>query len=82
MLGRDNPLVAVLLSEDTCWQIARADWQRRKPRPWQFDQRRVWRAEGEVLEDKRARLCEQAEELGMTPATPSARAQRRLAAEW
>jgi hypothetical protein len=79
VLGRDNPLVAVLLSEDTCWQIARADWQRRKPRPWQLEQRRAWRAEGEVLDDKRARLCEQAAELGLTPATPPSRAPRRAA---
>jgi hypothetical protein len=66
VLGRDNPLVASLLSEDTCWQIAREDWQRRKPRPWRFDDRRTWRAEGAVLEDKRDRLREQATELGIT----------------
>jgi hypothetical protein len=80
VLGRDNPLIGALLSEDTCWQIARADWQSRKPRPWQLEQRRIWRAEGDVLEEKRARLSEQAEELGLAPATPTGRAPRRSAA--
>jgi len=67
VLGRDNPLVAALLSEDTCWQIAREDWQRRKPRPWRFEDRRVWRLEGTVLDGKRDRLREQAAELGLVP---------------
>jgi hypothetical protein len=65
VLGRDNPLVAALLSEDTCWQIAREDWQRRKPRPWRLEERRAWRAEGTVLEAKRDRLREQAAEFGL-----------------
>lgn len=65
VLGRDNPLISALLSEDTCWQIAREDWQRRKPRPWQLEERRAWRAEGTVLEAKRDRLREQAAEFGL-----------------
>jgi hypothetical protein len=60
VLGRDNPLVAVLLSEDTCWQIAREDWQRRKPRPWRLEERRAWQEEGLVLDGKRDRLREHA----------------------
>ncbi len=73
VLGRDNPLVSALLSEDTCWQIAREDWQRRKPRPWRLEERRTWRAEGAVLENKRDRLREQAAELGLAPSTPEVR---------
>jgi hypothetical protein len=65
VLGRDNPLVAALLSEDTCWQIACEDWQRRKPRPWRLEERRAWRSEGDMLDDKRDRLREQAVELGL-----------------
>jgi hypothetical protein len=76
VLGRDNPLVASLLSEDTCWQIAREDWQSRKPRPWRLEERRVWRAEGEVLEAKRDRLREQAAELGLAPGDPDRRRSR------
>jgi hypothetical protein len=76
VLGRDNPLVASLLSEDTCWQIAREDWQARKPRLWRVEERRVWRAEGEVLEAKRGRLREQAAELGLLPGDPDKRRKR------
>lgn len=79
VLGRDNPLVSALLSEDTCWQIAREDWQRRKPRPWRLQDRRTWRAEEAVLEDKRGRLREQAEELGLVPSAPEGRRGKRSA---
>ena len=52
----DDPVVAALVVEDTCWCIARADWLARRPRPWRrrkFDQH----------EAERQQLCDQRDEI-------------------
>lgn len=70
--GVDRPLVAGLLSEDTCWCIAVDDWRYRRPAPWQLRRRSEWRAEKKVLEDKRLRIVAQAAEIGLRRAADPA----------
>lgn len=70
--GADRPLVGALLSEDTCWVIARDDWRGRRPPLWHRSERAAWRVEAKLLEQKRTRIAEQAVELGFAP-SPDAR---------
>lgn len=62
---RDRPLFAQLVTEDTCWQFAVAEWQSRKPPLFRLSARRAWREEGSLLDDKRERTRTQAAELGL-----------------
>lgn len=64
--GADRPLVGELLAEDTCWRFARDDWSDRRPPLWRRAERKAWRAEGRLLEEKRVRLAAQAAELGLS----------------
>lgn len=59
----DDPSTAVIVTEDACWQFARADWEARKPHCWQFSVRRAWREEGQRIDAKRQRLAEFADQI-------------------
>ena len=60
----DQPLVGQLVAEDACWRFAVDAWLAAKPPRWTLGRRRVWKAAGQVLVEKRARLRETAAELG------------------
>jgi hypothetical protein len=55
----------MLITEDFCWQAARADWRTRKPVPWPCTKRRAWRAEKRLLDQKRSRIRDLADDLGL-----------------
>ena len=61
----NQPLVAVVMTEDFCWQSAVADWRARRPSGCRWAQWRAWRAEKMQLDQKRARIREVAVELGL-----------------
>jgi hypothetical protein len=67
VFGADRPLVGALLAEDLCWSIACEDWRGRRPPMWKRAERKAWAVERKVLDAKRARLAEQATELGYAP---------------
>lgn len=59
----DQPMVAMLMTEDFCWRTAMDDWRGRRP-AWQHRaERRAWRGEGQALEEKRERIRKLAIEL-------------------
>lgn len=75
--ARDLPIVSALCGEDLCWQFARSWWQASRPPLWRLRERRSWRGEGVVLEEKRRRLVEMTEEvLGPAPPRGPRRARR------
>ncbi|MER6628953.1 hypothetical protein ABT301_12010 [Streptomyces sp. NPDC000987] len=61
------PTVMVLVVEDACAVIALRDWQRREPSRRHPLARRRWRAEGERLRAKKARIKELAAQSLDTP---------------
>lgn len=63
----NRPSVAVMLTEDLCWQTFVADWRTRRPPLWHRQERAAWRAEGAVLEEKKARIRALAVEAGVMP---------------
>ena len=67
---RDRPLLAAFVTEDACWQFAVEEWSARKPSWWSFGARKTWREEGACLDAKKARLREQAVELGLRIVEP------------
>lgn len=54
----DNPLAAVAGVEELCWQFARQDWLARRPPRYRLRERRAWRDEGTVLDDKQQRIAD------------------------
>lgn len=65
----DRPMFGVLMSEDFCWRATVSEWRTRRPsrRPFSGDRaaRAAWRAEGQEIAEKRARIRELAAELGV-----------------
>ena len=65
----DRPMFGVLMSEDFCWRATVSEWQARRPSRRPFGGNRAeragWRAEGQELAEKRARIRELAAELGV-----------------
>lgn len=59
----NDPALAMLMTEDFCWQAALADWRARRPPRWHRGEHRVWRAEKTLLDEKRARIRDLAGQL-------------------
>lgn len=69
----NNAEILELLGEDCSWQLARADWEQRRPPLWHRAERRAWRTEGRALEEKSQRLRELGATLGLPARAPTRR---------
>lgn len=70
LLAADRPLIAALVAEDACWQIAVEAWLASKPTWFEFAARSRWRAQRAALDAKRTRIREDAAALGYRAAPP------------
>ena len=59
----DEPAASDLLSEDTAWYFAVADWRRRRPSRWRRALRRAWLAEEDLLAARAAVLVHETTHL-------------------
>lgn len=59
----DHATTGQLAAEDACWSFAHDDWRARRPRLWHRPEHGAWKAEGQRLADKRARLVEQSRQV-------------------
>jgi hypothetical protein len=61
----DDPMLAALVVEDTCWHIAEDDWITRQPRGWQRRRIRRWEAEHAQLHRQRNEIRALARRCGL-----------------
>lgn len=61
----DDPLVAVIVVEDSCWRFAEQDWLAREPRRWHWRKKRRWEREYPALCEQRDRIRALARRCGL-----------------
>ncbi|HEX2904856.1 MAG TPA: hypothetical protein VHO01_15495 [Jatrophihabitans sp.] len=61
----DDPAIALLVTEDTCWQLAVELHRQRRPDWYRLGERRRWAAENAGLREKQRRIRTMALEAGV-----------------
>lgn len=61
----NRPMFAMLITEDFCWQTTLEEWRGRRPPLYRRSAYAAWRSEGAAIQQKKARICAIAAELGL-----------------